>query len=449
MEEPTGFFDRPWVKVLTGLFLCIVFYVVLGFWIDTGQHPFAIVFDVFVAVVGGVVWMIFFSQFVLPVRTLKERWKVLNRLIQYLMQSHGAAIFIENGIIREREGESRRRGPGVLWLDSASAAILRTPVKFTRTIGPGIHFTTKKEYIAATVDLHTHSQSIGPAEHEDPFRVHKDHEEYEAIQNRRWETSALTRDGIEVVAFISVTFRIKATPGEGGTPFGYNAANVEKAIRESLIQGAKLDDPVWSPLPAKMVVDVWREYLRKFKLNQLFETPEGKKETAIQMIAGLLKKRLGQEKVEALDDFGNPIPDDLVDSEEYATLQNMGLEVTGINIRRLFFKPEIEERLVSQWTTTWLKNAKKESEQVERDRKLSETRGQEDALKEFAVNASQEIAQVRPDDLTHALEMLVHSTFLGVRRNTLLLRRTSTEQRDLADIARWLHDQRGDHHDGG
>ena len=456
-EEDEGFFSRPVPKSLLVFGGFVVAYLgLLGvnfaatyLW---GWGPesdrLAPFYDLLLCGGGLVVWGIFFAQFVLPVHKMEGRIKIVQRLITYISGSHGPAIFIENGVIRAKEGETMKRGPGVLWLDSASAAVLRTPVKFTRTIGPGVHFTSRKEYIAATVDLHTLTQSIGPEEKEDPYVILEDKDKQKALQSRSDETRALTRDNIEVMAYITVTFRIKSKAGEGGTHLGFDAENVRKAITENLLQGVQPDQPVWSPLPARMVADVWREYVRKFKVMQLFEIPPAGGDTALQVISGLLKKRLTQETVEAWDDYGRPNPEiGPIPSQEFARLSEMGLEVMGVTIKRLFFQPEVEARLISLWTTQWLKNAQKERDQVERNRKMTEARAQEDALKDFAINASQEISQLAVDgeaQKIHALEMLVHSTFLGVRRSTALLKRANTEQRELAEIFRWLREKRGE-----
>jgi hypothetical protein len=451
MDDEIGFFERPVPRTMLRFGIFILVYIVLIVWqsfTPFGFDPLVPVGDLALCLGGLALWTIFFAQFVLPVYKIGARIKIIQRLILYVFGRHGPAIFVENGVVRESEGERKKRGPGVLWLDSASAAVLRTPVKFTRTIGPGVHFTTRKEYIAATVDLHTMSQTLGPNEDENPFTVAADHADYQAIQKRRYETSALTRDAIEVVTSISVSFRIKSTPGEGGTPLGFNADNVRKTITDNLTQGATSDQPVWSSLPAKMAVDVWREYLRKLRLTQLFEIAEGRTDTTLQIISALLKKRLSQETVELLDDFGRPLPGIApVASQEFERLRQMGVEVIGVTIKRLIFAPEVEDKLIGQWTTLWLKNAQKERDQVERNRKMTETRAQEQALKEFALNASQEISQIKPNEAAptiHALEMLVHSTFLGIRRNTALLKRTSTEQRELAEIFRWLREKRGE-----
>lgn len=456
-EEEEGFFDRPVPKSLLRFGGFIVAYIVLMgisfavsefYRVGPAFDMLAPITDLMMCGTGLVIWAVFFAQFVLPVNKIEGRIKIVERLVSYISGTHGPAIFIENGIIHAAEGETKKRGPGVLWLDSASAAVLRTAVKFTRTIGPGVHFTTGKEYIAATVDLHTLTQVIGPLEQEEAYAVLDDKEKQQALQNRCDETRALTRDNIEVMATIGVVFRIKSKPGEGGTYLGFDADNVRKAVTENLLQGVSADQPVWSPLPARMAADVWREYLRKFKLMQLFEIPPAGGDTALQVITAMMKKRLTQETVEVWDDYGRLIQDaPPIPSQEFARLREMGLEVMAVSIKRLFFQPEVETKLISQWTTQWLKNAQKERDQVERNRKMTEARAQEDALKDFALNASQEISKSNLDEdaqKVHALEMLVHSTFLGVRRSTALLKRATTEQRELAEIFRWLREKRGE-----
>jgi hypothetical protein len=459
------------------------------------------------------VWLVFFAQFVLPVRTFRSRLRIVDRLITYWLGRHGPAMFVENGIVRARKDEKMRSGPGVIWLDSASAAILRTSIKFTDTIGPGIHFTESNEHIAGTADLHPLTQTVGPAnddrDERDPFVCEKaknsDNEkekekvpqDYDAIQKRRWETSALTRDGIEVVATISVNFHIASAPGEGNTRFGFNQENARRAIRDSLTRGANVDQPVWSQLPAKMAVDVWREYVHRFRQDELFDLGEEQPETGLQIIGKMVKKRLTQREVEHLDNFGDVVirPEaacrevferhtlanlyadirvrleefthsesfsyrgmypllvennksreaedylEKVNSREFAMLSEMGWEVTGVTIKRLIFAPAIEERLITLWTALWRQKAEEERNQVDRARKLAETAGQEEALKEYATDATRSFQHAPLPNKFDALFDLVHNLFLGMRRNTPLLRRTTTEQRELSDIFSWLRDR--------
>ncbi|MCS6992402.1 MAG: hypothetical protein NZP74_01080 [Anaerolineales bacterium] len=519
MEEQNTFWNNPLVQAFrTAIVLFFGGYLALvglsyilawlfpnssGLILRYAVDPLDWMGDFVLCFAGGLFWLVFFAQFVLPVRTLSDRLRVVDRLISYLLGNHGPAIFVENGIVRERAEEKGRKGPGVIWMDSASAAVLRNKVKFTNTIGPGIHFTKADEYIAGTADLHPLSQTIGPADDDrddrDPFRVTREKfpEEYEQIQKRRWETSALTRDGIEVVAAMAVNFRIAAKEGEGGSRFGFNKENAERAIRDSITRGANTEWPVWSELPARMAADLWREYVRKFRQDELFKIAEGRTETGLQVIAAMVNKRLKQAEVEKLDDFGRPVvkPEDecreifnkhrrenryadietalrpfiasekfsyqqmfaflmergktadaaeyleKVPSREYKTLSEMGWQVTGVNLKRVLFAPDVEERIIAQWTTLWKKNAEKERDQVERNRKLHETEGAEEALRDFAQDA---IREFQPEPLPgryQALAMLVHSTFSALRRNTALLKRTNTELRELSDIFAWLRDR--------
>lgn len=243
-----------------------------------------------------ILWMAFFAQFVLPVRTFRDRQKIFDRLLTDLFGGHGPALFIENGEIKEHSGERLKKGPGVVWLDSASAAVTRTATAIKQVLGPGAHFIDKGEFIAGTIDLHTQVQSLGPKEPDNPFAEKTDGQDEEAfrqIQDRRKMVSALTRDGIEVIPNISVIFRVDTgfpKENEPGSRFGYRTGITKKAreyekkdqlaVRKAIIgQGINLNAPpesprrrlAWNELPAALAVDVWREYVAKFTLNELFD----------------------------------------------------------------------------------------------------------------------------------------------------------------------------------
>ena len=243
-----------------------------------------------------VVWIAFFAQFVLPVRTFGNRQKIFDRLITYLSGGHGPAMFIRNGELIKGEGEENKKGPGVLWLDSASAAVTRTAVRIKQTMGPGVHFLDNGEFIAGIVDLHTQAQSIGPRESDKPFDAQSDDlddEAYQQIQDRRKQVSAWTRDGIEVVPNISVSFRVDTgfpKEGQPGSRFGYQIGITKKdkekeekdkeAIQKAILgeginPNISSDSPrhrvAWNQVPALLAVDIWREYVAKFTLDELFK----------------------------------------------------------------------------------------------------------------------------------------------------------------------------------
>ena len=242
--------------------------------------------DIILFVVGLLVWMAFFAQFVLPVRTFRDRQRIFDRLLTYLFGRHGPAIFVRDGKPVKRYGEEKKKGPGVLWLDSASAAVTRSAAKYEKPIGPGVHFTKNGESIASTVDLHAQFHKLGPREEkEEPFAEKKEgqsEDEYKQIQKRRLEVSAWTRDGIEIVPNISVVFKIDAKPAkdeDDGSRFGYDPEAVRKTITgEGINPGAPGDTHrhrvAWNQLPALIAADLWREYLSKFTLAELFEASQ-------------------------------------------------------------------------------------------------------------------------------------------------------------------------------
>jgi len=295
--EDTPFYRRPWFYIVAWLAFLLVVY---GLQIRRMGGIRANLFDIFVDLacifpILLILWMAFFAQFVLPIGTFRDRQKIFSRLFSNFFGSHGPAIFIRNGQLVKREGEERKQGAGVLWLDSASGAVTRTAVTIKQTIGPGVHFIEYGEYIAGTVDLHTQFQSLGPKDSDKPFENKKEaqtDEEFHQIQERRKEVSALTRDGIEVIPNISVMFRVDTgspKEGEPGSRFGYRTGirkkdreNEEKdkeAIRKAILgegvnsnaeAGAPRHRVAWNQLPALLAVDVWREYASKFTLDELF-----------------------------------------------------------------------------------------------------------------------------------------------------------------------------------
>ncbi len=273
-------FKNSIAKSLLTFFAAVALVILLFFF----QFPQNLWLPLLILFGGLFVWLAFFSQFVLPVRTVADRKKVFNRLLLYVMGMHGPAVFIKNGKIQMHEGEEKLRGPGVVWLDTASGAVLRTAARFTRAIGPGVHFTKWFEHIAGAVDLHTQIQSIGPSANDNPFDEPKDAspEALAGAKKRKEETSALTRDGIEIVPNITVVFKIKAKPASGHAPgsrFGYNGDSVFNAIKAESINPNELKDTDrrrirWNQLPAHLAADLWREYLRKFTFSNLFEERE-------------------------------------------------------------------------------------------------------------------------------------------------------------------------------
>jgi len=158
-----------------------------------------------------VLYLIIFSQFVLPVQTIREGLKAITRLYSSLMGEHGPVVFVKEGHIIARHDELERRGPGVARVDLNSAIVFekrallqpqyrqrynryikRTEgsgkkIPRARVEGPGVHFIEPYESIHGIADLRPQ------------FRI-------------RPGVQAYTRDGIEFQNPVWILFALGQPP---------------------------------------------------------------------------------------------------------------------------------------------------------------------------------------------------------------------------------------------
>jgi hypothetical protein len=525
--DDTPFYQRPGFYIVSRLIFVLILYAyaLFGEWRTGELTPLGVIVDLAIFGFLLIVWLAFFAQFVLPVQTFEERRKIFYRLIAYLSGLRGPAIFVKNGQAVSRIGESERSGPGVLWLDSASGAVTHINVSFKNTIGPGVHFTGWGEKVGETVDLHTQVQKIGPHEDDCPFDAQGSTPDdvYSEVQKRRTMVSALSRDGIEVVPDISVVFKIDADPVRGavsGSHFGYDEEAVRRAVINQAVNPSAEPNTLefkvaWNELPAALAADLWREYLSKFTLTQLFTDdlilpasmplpeqpasnpdasaihspvypsrqnfvaealtgmlheigswlgriadsleagnrqpvvpvrsmgrdrgPEPGKKTALQVINFMMRERMTKPMVAQLDPNGQRVPG-WQDSREYRALKNRGIRVISVNVSNLRFLPAVEERLVSNWTSNWLLNARAERERIETARSFASLSGQERALTEHAQELAADLMQRKKEgaDLKQAVKSLLARSRMILIRNDRMHRRASNELQELEEVMQWL-----------
>ena len=395
-------------------------------------------------------FLLFFSQFVLPVINLPERIKAIQRLLLYILGDHGPAFFIENGELRERRIDRSKNGPGVIILDTASAAVLRTPTRYKGAIGPGIAFTERNDIIAGIVDLHIQSQNIGPRQEEDPFApIRKDESSaaFEARTSRKNETLAITRDGIQICVNLSLQFKLDSQPGEGNSAYGYNPGSVEKAIIGQSINFEKPDDnpertTSWKWYPVNLTIDIFREYISKYTLNELF--PLTKSETnLLDLIANQIKQRLTQSNYYGIDNYGNEL-NETVFSKEFELLKKRGIKFIDLAITNLRLPTQIEEELQKRWKTSWMDIANKEKKIVEQEQALQSLSGQDQALMDYAYGTSRHLGSHPIADELDAKEILI-SLLKGnldtISKDPELSTYLGSEYKDISDLIEWVRSQ--------
>lgn len=443
--------------------------------------------DMALVVVACLIWVAFFAQFILPLRNFGQRVLASNYLFWFSLGQHGPAIKIDNGEIPDRYPKDKPHRRGVIVLDTASAAVLRTRTQFTRSVGPGLVFTMPGEYLAGAVDLHqkvSHTPALGPLANEmDPF-VAWDHEKegqeaYEQRQQRRFETSGETRDAVEVVPNIFTVSRIdpehrsnqivglpagrgllswlrEYMQSDSHTRFGYNP----EAVR-LIVTGEAVDPMVkmpvsekrpipWFQFPAYLAVDIWREYLRRFTFEELFSRLDDfGGQTAFQVIQDKIYERLTRPYVLEIDQVGKPTGR-LVESREFAMLRERGIRVLAAPVRNLRFEKKIDQQLEDQWVSFWRLRAEAERDYINRRRSYSIHEGEKDAQREFAFQATRRIESsllksTRPSTQAEAriqmrlvLERLLRGTLGQCLHDTQLHQRLSGEESQLIAIIEWL-----------
>lgn len=479
------------MQILGVIFVCLILYIVLmvrlgGFTLNdlftavfgiaflqfdaVNPNVLALVVDVAILGLGGLVfWVVFFSQFVLPVRTVQERKQVAERVLSTLGAGQGPAILIQNGKIVDRSG-GEQRGPGVILLDTASAAVLHNQTSFTRAVGPGLAFTRRGESIYTAVDLHTQIRKIGPLDTDlDPDSeegLEAKEEDRQAWIERRQQTSALTRDMIEVIPNITAIFRLNAKPGEGNTRFGYDQDAVWRAAAH---QGIDPEAPggsdgrrvAWDWLPVQLAADLWREYLRKYEFDQLFEFPSQPLEesegdsgpmfnrTVFETIVHQINARLKQDLVEMLDDNGRPLnPPRRSASREHQLMLERGLQIISISVSNLrFAKDPVENSLIDRWTRTWQFRVAEAKKRIDKLHAIERARGISKAQEEFAARTSRPLyrrilpraeAGIPEPTLAESLELLVQGTLEDIQTHPELLPQLTDVTTDLSEIKEWL-----------
>lgn len=394
----------------------------------------------------------FFSQFVLPVQTPHDREEIYARVSAF-DGNRGPTLFVKNGRLIKHEGEMKKKGPGVIVLDTASAIVLQTDTEIIGAAGPGIRFTNKRETITREegVDLRAQWQFIGPLATDQPFlnptSLSSPQKEGDAQSRRYQQTVGLTRDGFEISPTISIKFRIKHPEEKGASEsgvtsqYGYDAQSVLNAVTREVIELGTVDNKrirmEWHRLPAHLVVNLWREYVRKFKLEDLFKA-EGI--SGLQTIEQMMNRRMQRPFVVALDDTGIPETGEALPSLEFEQLEARGLEVMSVRIHNVLFEKSIEEQIVKNWNAEWMKIARREEDLLNEREKLIETAAHSEAIKNFARLAAQKFSNpiAPPQDIFATLQNLIEPV-----RETILIESRANSQMEseikrLDEIWKWL-----------
>lgn len=336
------FHRRPGVRTTIGLLVWIGLYALVLQGADPASRPLVVIFDIGLFAGSALLVLGLASQFVLPVQTLKERWMAFQRLLDYTLGNRGPVLFLRDGQAVESRGERDRRGAGVLLADQASAGVLRTETRFTRAIGPGVTFTEPGERLAAALDLRRQVRKVhGTTPGRDSSGV-----------SRQANSTALTEDGIPVSADLRVTFMLDpghASPPREGQfphlpPYEFNPRSAERAVYG---HAHREDHPThWTDLPALVAVDLWREEIKHWRLEDLLSSGRTRP-GPLEKVEGAIKEQF------VPTPEAPPSRSQRGSTRELDVLRRRGIRVLDLEIGNLKVPEAVRAEHLRRWREQW------------------------------------------------------------------------------------------------
>jgi hypothetical protein len=339
--DAAPFYRKPWFGTLAGAAFFSLVYAWAYRSSPLAQPALTLLLDALIFILSLLAAVALASQFVLPARTASERLQALSRLASFILRQHGPISTVENGRLASVRGEDRA-GPGVLFVDPASAAVLRTPTRFTRAVGPGLAFTAPGERVAEAIDVRRQVRSLqgqrpGPGDPVDATSA-----------------LALTRDGIAISADLSVTFMLdpghNLPPREGRSaqlpPYEVNLQAAERAAYGHAYGDGDHEDLPWAELPIRLVVDLWREEVKRHRLDELLDDSSGSP-SPVQRLQDGLQARLAGMPPSTSD--RSPVPP----AREQQILTARGIRILSVSVGNLYLPERVQEQRMERWRDAW------------------------------------------------------------------------------------------------
>lgn len=353
------------------------------------------------------------AQFVLPVEGTKDRLDAIRRLIGHALGERGPVMYIHEGQAIEAHGESERVGPGVFLVDQASAVVFRTDTSFTRAAGPGVIFTRPGERLAEALDLRRQERRVTS----EP----KTNDDEPSEQNQLARSRAITRDGIPVSAELVVEFMLdpghEAEPREGRNPekppFEFYPLSVEKAVYGHVF--SEFDDVPWAELPLRVALDLWREEVKRWNLDDLLET-DGQQNALFQIESSIFSKL---QPAEDPSDAGS----EQVTHQEAAIIHSRGIRVLAVHLHSLRVPPEIQAERQLQWRERWSGAVQDEladaTEQIERYRLQGFTEANHQLLENMTASLDDLLAAGQRPARRDTLNLIIADTIRMLNQEDL------------------------------
>jgi len=252
------------------------------------------------------------ARYLFPVTDAGQWVQAIKVLTSFVFDCHLSSYNIGRGeVLHTVRGQMMPRlGAGAVLIGPGNAAVLETPIRFSRVLGPGVHFLRRGEYVKRPVDLHT--------------------------QFRADTIKATTKDAVPLELPVFCLFRIM--PDQSSQPaddFSFSEKNLRKAVYgpEGLSHEG---DYHWDRYAFEVVVTRFREILARIRLDQLFDA-------------------------ERPDHVPRPVLTDLLRAAARADLSRQGIDLLHAGFGTFGFTEPVREQVLEQriksWETEWRAHA--------------------------------------------------------------------------------------------
>lgn len=256
-------------------------------------------------------WYLAFNAAVSLVQTLydlpdKESARSLLSRLQTRGTSQVKPLAVSSRTLAEAREKSellRVGGPGRIAVTAGDVAVTELNGRFHRILGPGSHMLDRLEFVHAILDLRQQERTAA-------------------------DVPLVTRDGIEVSADVTITFRLEMgeeLPSKSN-PYPYD----EEAVRLAAFNETILADGVvstWDNAPLNSVKTNLTKIVANYQLDELLHTRQN-------------------------DDPFQAIRNDLV-YQVRPFLINQGIELLSLHISRLNLPANVSAQYIQYWQTHW------------------------------------------------------------------------------------------------
>jgi len=336
--DAAPFYRKAWFGTLGGAVLFGIGYAWASGSSRLPQPALTFLLDAFLFCTILLLMIAVASQFFLPARSLDERRQAFGRTISFLLGQHGPISIVENGRLAPVRGKDRA-GAGVLFVDPASAAVLRTPTRFTRAVGPGLSFTAPGERVAEAIDVRRQVRSF-EGQRPTPGDV-----------AGPGSAMALTGDGVPIAADLSVTFMLDPghtlPPREGRSaqlpPYEVNLQAAERAAYGHAYGDGAHEDLPWAELPLRLAIDLFREEIKRHRLDELLDDRSTDPSPVRRLQDALQVRMVPTPGVPSERGAAQP------PTKEQQVLAARGIRVLSVSLGNLLLPERVQEGRMQRW----------------------------------------------------------------------------------------------------